>query len=127
MAAEFEVVGLDELIAQLEEIGKGVSRIENTALKAAAEPIAVDMRNQAPVSNIDHQHIKDDIQISGVKTKEGVKYVMVGPGETAWRAKFIEWGTSKMPAHPFIQPAGEKNANTTPEIIANVLRGYLKL
>lgn len=127
MAAEFSVDGIEELIAKLETAGQNVNKASKEALIAAAEPIAADMRSSVALSKVDHVHIRDDIEISEVKTKDGIKYVTVGPVKTAWRAKFLEWGTSKMRAIPFVQPAGEKNAASTLRIIAEVLRGFLRL
>jgi HK97 gp10 family phage protein len=40
--------------------------------------------------------------------------------------KFVEFGTSKMPAHPFLQPAFEKNKDVIKEKIAETLKEGLK-
>lgn len=118
-----ELEGVGELLAKLESMGLNVSKIEAGALKAAAEPIAQDMKSLVNVSDKDHRHIKNDIEISGVKTLEGIKYLTIGPGKaTNWRAKFLEWGTSKMAAAPFVQPAGEQNKDTTSNIIAEKIK-----
>jgi len=108
MAVEMELQGLDELLNQLKLVSDKASRVENQALKAAAQPIADEMKSLVKVSSITHLHIRDDIQVSGVKTKDGLKYLEIGPGKTTnWRAKFLEWGTSKMQAQPFVQLAYE--------------------
>jgi HK97 gp10 family phage protein len=128
MSNEFELEGTDSLIAMLEAMDKNVSKVENAALKAAAEPVAADMRDLVHVSDRDTVHIQDNIEVSGVKKDAEGKYVLVGPGEvTAWRAGFLEFGTSKMEAAPFIQPAGEKNKDKVPEIIDQKLREGLGL
>jgi len=128
VANEISLEGVNELIAQLEAMGKNVSKVENIALKAAAQPVAEDMRSLVHVSDISHKHIRDNIEISGVKKGDAGKYVTVGPGkETAWRAKFLEFGTKNMPAAPFVQPAGEKNADNVSRIIGEKLKEGLGL
>lgn len=127
MGAELSLEGLDELLAAIEQKGLKLSKVESTALKAAAEPVASDMRSMVLVSDLDHKHIRDDIQVSNVKTTGGIKYVTVGPGKpTNWRAKFIELGTSKMSAEPFMGPAYEQNKANITQIIRQVLKEALK-
>jgi HK97 gp10 family phage protein len=126
--AGFELTGMDELLKRLEEMGKAAGKIEASALKEAAKPIANDAKSLVNVSSIQHKHIREDIKIYGVKTKDGVKYIEIGPGkDTNWRAKFLEWGTSKMSARPFMQPAYEKNKKNITEIIIQKLREALGL
>lgn len=128
MAAEIELQGLDDLLNQLQQICDKAGRVENKALKAAAQPVADEMKSLVRVSSIDHQHIRDDIQISGVKTKGGLKYIEIGPGkETNWRAKFLEWGTSKMQAKPFAQPAYEHKKKDVIEIMKQTIAEALGL
>ena len=128
MAAELELQGLDELLNQLQQISDKAGRVENKALKAGAQPIADEMKSLVRVSSIDHQHIRDDIQISGIKSKSGIKYVEIGPGkETNWRAKFLEWGTSKMPAKPFVQISYEHKKNDVLEIMKQTIAEALEL
>lgn len=128
MSVEIEMTGLQELTDKIELMGRQGSRIQNTALKAAAEPVAEDMRNAVNVSNINELHIKEDIKISNVKTENGRKVILVGPGtETNWRALFLELGTSKMSAKPFMAPAYERNKETSKEIIRLKLKEGLGL
>ena len=126
--AELELTGMGELLKRLEEMGKAASKIEVATLKEAAKPIANDAKSLVNVSSIKHRHIKDDIKIYGVKTNDGIRYIEIGPGkDTNWRAKFLEWGTSKMTARPFLQPAYEKNKKSITEIIIQKLREALGL
>jgi len=128
MASDMELQGMDELLQTLQSIDRNVSKIENNALKASAQPVAEEMRDLVVVSSIDHEHIRDDIQVSGIKSNEGVKYVEIGPGKkTNWRAKFLEFGTSKMPAKPFVQIAYEHKKQDAVQIIAQEIREELGL
>lgn len=126
--ADIQFEGMDELFAKLQEAGNKASRIEADALRAAAEPVAEEMKSLVRVGSKNDTHIRDDIDISGVKTKDGVKYIEVGPGKkTNWRAKFLEFGTSKMPAIPFMGPAFEHKKKDIQEIIKQKLREALGL
>lgn len=56
------------------------------------------------------KHLKDNISISGFLTDgAGRLYVLVGPAKgdnnDFFYGKFFEWGTSKMNARPFVEPA----------------------
>jgi HK97 gp10 family phage protein len=126
--ADLQVDGMQELLAKLQVLGDKASRVENQALKVGAEPLAEAIRRNVNVSNRNETHIRDDIQISGVKTKDGVKYVEVGPGmETAWRAKFLEFGTSKMQPYPFMQPAVDETKDEVIHRMKNEIRQALGL
>lgn len=126
--ASMEVEGLDSLMNRIEDMGKAGTRVANSALKNGAEHVAKAMSDLVQVSSIDEKHIKDDIKVSNVKTKDGVKYVEVGPSKkTNWRAKFLEFGTSKMPAKPFMGPAYESKKNEAKEIIKQEIRNALNL
>ena len=128
MPASFEVKGLAELQKKIEALGKQGKRIENRAIRAGAEIVAERMRQEVPVSNIDHVHIRDDIKISGVRRSGGIPHISVGPGEeTAWRAHFLEFGTVKMTPRPFISKAGELSRDKALEAIKQELRKGLGL
>lgn len=73
----------------------------------------------------------DNIKISGVKTKEGIKYVEVGPtrGDKSEfiYAKFLEFGMSKMTARPFMGPAAKESEGEVLETMKAQLRAGLGL
>lgn len=128
MPVEIDITGLQEIIDKIEAMGKQGVKIQNEALKAAADPVAKDMASLVNVSTINELHIRDDIKISNVKTQNGRKVILVGPGnKTNWRAKFLELGTSKMSAKPFMAPAYEKNKENIKAIIKQKLKEGLGL
>jgi len=125
MSVEVKFDGMDELLRKIEELGQKGSRIENTALKMAGEYLAKEMKQEAPVQT---GELSYSIEVSNVKQKQGQKYVEVGPNKkTNWRAKFLEFGTSKMRANPFMSRAYEKNKDKVQEIIAQKLKEGLGL
>lgn len=128
MSSSFEVNGMDQILRRLNELGTDRKKVENKAILAGAEILAEKMRDEVPVSNVNHTHIRDDIQISKVKRKDGAPFVEVGPGEeTAWRAKFLEIGTSKMPADPFMSRSVDLTKNPVKAELKNELRRGLGL
>jgi HK97 gp10 family phage protein len=123
MGASFEFDGMEQIQRRLAALGADRKKVENKAILAGAELLAEKMREEVPVSDINHVHIRDDIQVSKVKRKDGVPFVEVGPGkETNWRAKFIELGTSKLPANPFIT----RSVRLTKEPVKSKLKNELK-
>lgn len=125
MAVEVKFEGMDELIKAVEALGQKGSRIENEALREAGTYLAEEMKKEAPVRT---GELRDSIKCSNVKTKQGQKYVEVGPDETTnWRAKFIEFGTIHIKPNPFMSRAYEKNKNRVQEIIAQKLKEGLGL
>ncbi|WAH38617.1 HK97-gp10 family putative phage morphogenesis protein [Alicyclobacillus dauci] len=125
--ADLQLDGLDSLVSRLQSMGRVGSRIANNALKKAAEPLQQAMMDNVNLSKYNDIHLRDDIEISRVKTdSSGQRYVEVGPGkQTAWRAKFLEFGTSKMTAHPFMDPALKDSKDKIMSIMASEIRSGL--
>lgn len=125
MAVEVKFEGMDELIKAVEALGQKGSRIENEALREAGTYLAEEMKKEAPVRT---GELRDSIEVSNVKTKQGQKYVEIGPNkDTNWRAKFIEFGTVKMRANSFMSRTYGKNKDKVQEIIRQKLKEGLGL
>lgn len=127
--ADIELTGVDEILNKLQQIGTNISRLENKALKNAAEPVLED----AKVTNAFNDRsgrLRKGLKISNIKNKEGTKYVLVGIDKSdnskIYYGKFLEFGTSKMHARPFLQPAYEKNKDNIQKTIAETLKEGLK-
>ena len=122
-----ELSGVDEILNKLQNIGANVSKFENQALRNAAEPVLEDAKANAPVRT---GKLKEGLKISSIKTKEGMKYVLVGVDKSdnskIFYGKFVEFGTTKMSARPFLGPAYEKNKREIVETIKNTLKEGLK-
>lgn len=111
---------LDEIRRRL---GSASDRLESKALRAAGEPIAEDMKGRVNVSDRESRHLRDDIRVSRVVRKDGMKYVLVGATKrTSWRGHFLEWGTSKMTAQPFAEPAFHARKGEALQILADEFR-----
>jgi len=120
---EIQLQGIDQLLSELRRRSEAASkRVESKALKAGGEVMAEDMRERAPYSSLDKIHLRDNIVVTNVRRKDGVKYVLVGPNKrVSWRAHFPEFGTSKMPATPYITPAFIAKRREALEAIAEEL------
>ncbi|MCM3589629.1 HK97 gp10 family phage protein [Brevibacillus borstelensis] len=124
-----ELTGIDQLLNQLRrKLQNASARVENKALQAAGEPIAEAMREKVNRSRYMYaHHIKDNIRVSRVQRRDGVKYVLVGPTKkVGWRAHFLEFGTSKMSAQPFAEPAYHEKKSEALQTLAEELRRGLQ-
>ncbi len=137
--------GMDELLKKLQELGTKASRLENQALQAGAKVVQKNISQRAPRSSQPRQpkesapsqtwrtgqHAADHIRLSRVKNKDGIKTVEVGvqKGDNShyFYLKFKEWGTSKMQAEPFMEPAAEESRSDVIEAMKDVLKAGLGL
>jgi HK97 gp10 family phage protein len=122
--ANLELEGVENLITEVEKLGAKGSRIENKALREAGEVVKEAIKQEAPERT---GTLKKSIETSKVKTKDGIKHVEVGPGKDGWYGKFVEFGTVKMKAQPFMAPGYEKSKDKAMEKIAEELRKGLGL
>lgn len=145
MTQRVEVTGLKELNARLlalpAEIGnkplkmalRKVGKVVQTAAKARvrrrtgalADNIIVAQVRKLPPGEV---AVQVTIRAKAKKYKDnarnrksgrvGTEYANVGP---LFYARFLEFGTSKMPAYPFLRPAFEENKTTLPEMLRTEL------
>ncbi|ABS34505.1 phage protein, HK97 gp10 family [Clostridium botulinum A str. ATCC 19397] len=123
-----ELDGMDNLIRKIEDMGKAGTRIENKALKKAGELIVEEAKNSVSVKT---EKLKKGLKVSGVRKKGGNKFVLAGiqKGDNSkiFYGKFLEFGTSKMKARPFMGPAYESKKEEAKEVIKDELRKGLGL
>lgn len=116
--------GLDEMMLKLQQLGNRAARVENNALRAGAEELQKIMSQNAPGPSEKKRriHLKDNIRMSRVKQKDGVKVIEVGPGRESFYAQFLEFGTSKMSPRPFVQPSVVESRQQVLKAMAEKLR-----
>lgn len=126
---EIKLEGVDAILAKLQKIGANVSKLENKALRNAAEPVLSDAKSTSVFSD-NTGNLREGLKMSSVKIQDGAKYITVGIDKSdnskIFYGKFIEFGTSKMSARPFLGPAYEKNKNEIENIISSTLKEGLK-
>jgi HK97 gp10 family phage protein len=129
MASEISLEGVDALIERLNTMNVNVNKLVNTALQAAAVPVLEEAKNTSVFVDRSGK-LRRGLKTSNVQTKDGIKYVLVGvdKGDTSqiFYGKYLEFGTSKIKARPFLEPAYEKNKSEVQSIIANTLKEGLK-
>ncbi len=98
----------DEMLKMVDDIAKA----EEIIILRSAQLVRDRMKQKVNVSDINwpgYKHIKDDIKISRLKDdKAGTKYREIyGGKKTGFKWKYLEYGTTKMNAIPFMQPSLE--------------------
>lgn len=123
MARTGNITGAAELRAGLLSLGDEVAtRVGQAANNRAAKVAAAAVRARAPVSDVPngatyqrktnsgsttvyHRKIRDEIKVRKQKArKQGYVVSLITTG-LAFHSKFVEFGTVKMAARPFMRPA----------------------
>ena len=121
-----ELDGIGDLLNKISSLGKAGERAENKALKKAGEVILEEAKNNVPIVS---GKLKKGLKVSGIKKSEGNKYVLVGitkeDNSEIFYGKFLEFGTSKMSAKPFMAPAYATKKTEAKNIIKDELKKEL--
>lgn len=82
-------------------------------------------------SNKKHEHLQDNIPINPIEIKGDVHTISTGfdkdDNSEFFYAKYLEWGTNKMSAKPFMQPAYNSKVKQAFEIMQEVVKEELGL
>lgn len=119
-----KITGAKELDNALSMLPKRIGRkILLQALRLGAKPMLGEARNSI---RVDSGLTKKDIKIRAVPAKESSAPAVAIAGSNAksgraYIMRFLELGTSKMPARPFLRPAFDNNAEQTLNIIGQEL------
>lgn len=128
MRTELDFSSIEKFQKKLEELGRKGSIIENEALISGAEVINKEIIRTAPEKT---GKAKKYLKVSKVTKEKGIKVVKVGiskeDNSQAFYLKFHEYGTSKMPARPFMRPAFERKRKEALEKTYEVIRKGLGL
>lgn len=122
--ANMKVEGMESLLSEIEKLGQKGSRIENKALREAGDVVKEAIVKEVPVRT---GKLRESITVSRVKTKDGVKRVEVGPDKDGYYGKFVEFGTVKMKANPFMARGYETSKDSAMETIEKNLKEGLGL
>ena len=122
--AECELTGMQELLNRLENLERKGQSKENKAVKKASEVLQQEIIKNAPE---DTGNLKENIDVSKIKIKNETKYVEVGTENEGFYAKFLEFGTTKMDADPFMSRSFETKKNEIQDTIKKEIRKGLGL
>ena len=122
--ADMKLEGMEDLLNEIEKLGKAGSRIENKALREAGDVVKEAIQKETPIRS---GKLKESINVSRVKNKDGAKHVEVGPNKDVFYSRFVEFGTIKMKANPFMARGYEVSKENAMETIEKNLKEGLGL
>lgn len=112
---DLQVTGLAELEARLIDLGqKGGQRSLRKGLRQGANVVLAEARRRV--------RKKTGATAKATKVKDqGIRFEeMTFSITTNYVGRFLEFGTSKMPAYPFLRPAAEAKAREAVEAVRDV-------
>ena len=125
--AQFKLTGLKEIDKALSSLEpKLQKKVLRQAMRKAMKIVAAEAKENAPV---DEGTLKASIKVkAGKKTRNAISInVQSGEGDfkgDTYYASFIEYGTSKRPATPFMRPAFDSKAKEAKDLaIKEILDG----
>lgn len=114
--SDIEISGIDEILKKLKVLPDRVQKnVVTGAIRAGASSISKEAKTLVPK---DSGTLKKSIGVVKRRSKnKNIISFSVAPlkKKDGWYAHFLEFGTIKMPAHPFMRPAFEKKGNETIE------------
>ncbi len=100
---KMDIKGGKQLAQLMKQVPLRIERkIAKKALREGARPVIKEARARAPKGKTGL--LKKSIR---AYTAKGAK-IRIGPSRDAWYAHFVEFGTSKMTARPFMRPAFDR-------------------
>lgn len=120
---KFEFEGIDELIIKLERTGQNVEEGKKEALEKAGKHLQ-EKTIEAAKPRWRTGNLERHIMLSDVESDEINVYV--DQQGKAYYGYFLEVGTSKMPAYPFMLPAFMNSRRVLQQIMAKTLSERLR-
>lgn len=120
---KFEFEGLDDLVRAFERTGQNIEEGKKEALKEAGKHLQ-DETIKAAKPRWRTGNLESHIMLSDVEGNEINVYV--DQQGKAYYGYFLEMGTSKMPAYPFMFPAFMNSRHMLQRIMANSLSERLR-
>ncbi len=120
MKAKVEIIGDKELMAAFKKLAdEDMLEALQKASSAGAELVKAAAKAKAPR---DTGALAEGIGISkDLKGKKGV-LAEVSTSEETYYGLFQEYGTSKMPKHPFLRPALDENQNKVNQLFTDAIQ-----
>lgn len=136
-SARFEIKGLGALEKKIKRLrGDLRKKIVTKAAKAGGKVIRDRARDNAPVGSVPHMVSNTLVQPGNLrknilmKTKTRTSFsaaevtISIGPGKIGFYGQFVELGTKKMGAQPFLRPAFDSEKRNAVEKFKGVLEKY---
>ena len=122
--ASLELEGMDNLLNELEKLGAAGEKIEKIALVKAGEKVKEAIIAEAPNRT---GALKRGIKVSKLKRLDGVGFVEVYPSKNVFYSAFLEFGTTKMRADPFMSRGYESSKDDAERAIEEEIKKGLGL
>lgn len=127
MSIDMNLDGMDRISSRLEKMGKEGVKIGNKGLEQGANAIITEAKNILNSNgSVRTGKLKKGLKISKVKKKGNKKYIQAGiqrdDNSEIFYGKFLEFGTSRMSARPFLVPAYYSKKEEAKKIIINELK-----
>jgi len=125
---KFKITGVDKIVRKLKSVEPSIQqKALRKATRAGAKVIQAEAKALVPV---DTGALKDAIKVKAGKRKKGriSTLVQVGQGDfkgDTFYGGMIEFGTSKMPARPFMTPAYESKGEEARDAAIDALNRAL--
>lgn len=122
--ADLRLDGVENLLTELGRLGKEGEKIERIVLVKAGEKVKEAIVKEAP-----HRtgNLRDNIKVTKLKKVDGAAFVEVYPSKNAFYAAFLEFGTTKMKADPFMSRGYENSKEDVEELIVEEIKKGLGL
>ena len=119
--------GEELLRARIRMLQAKVKSALEEATTAGAEVVRDEARTLAPrrAYETDAGHLADNSLVQVVKSTPTTCKVRVGPGKAHFYGRFLETGTIKMAARPFLRPALDSKVDEAIKTMAHVLKREL--
>lgn len=129
MGVDVNLSGISDLIEELEMMTVNTAKAAGEILSKAAQPILQELQSTTAFEDRSG-NLRRSFKISKLRNsrmnKNGRWYIWVGDVDReAPHGWLLEYGTSRMPARPFIQPALERHEGEVFEAIKEGLREAL--
>ncbi len=125
MSLTFKIEGLDALDKAVRKLPQNIQkRVLKGALRAGGRVIAKEAKQRAPKKT---GTLRKSISVQVGKTRQGGAIAFVTTKPEAFYSHMIEFGTSKIPAKPFLRPAFDATQQETIKAIGDALaKGIIK-
>lgn len=139
MAGDRALQGGRELAKKLDELGKQAQgKALRAAVRAAMQPALKAARESIPVGEIEHKTYKGRLVAPGFakrslkvvarldRTGQKAAAVLGVKNEAFYAVNFLELGTAKMPARPWLRPAFERTIDAQIDAFAKAARKQIE-
>jgi len=124
--ADIELKGVDGILNKLQQIGTNISRLENKALKNAAEPVLEDAK-ATNAFNDRSGKLRKGLKISNIKSIEGTKYIQVDVWSKSDYTEVVEKVENYMKVAEFTRTSAADLFEEDTKIYHKVMRFFIQI